>query len=131
MSTIRRHGVAFHLIPTPGEVLWLEVIRESDGVVLLCEEWDDNPEEFAEAVEEWFDDIVRNRIGEIDIPSCRGCGSRRRIVHTDHDGWVLPEYLVEWHFDLCVTCAARLEQASPWIRDYLADRVAPIPDEDD
>lgn len=37
MSTIRRHGVAFHLIPTPGDDLWLEVIRESDGAVLVNE----------------------------------------------------------------------------------------------
>ncbi len=129
MSTIRRHGVAFHLIPTPGEVLWLEVIRESDGAVLHCEELDDQPDELAEAVEKWFDDIVRGRVDGIDIPACRGCGNRRRVARTDHDGWVLPDYLVEWHFVLCVVCAARLEQASPWMRDYLAERVGPIPDD--
>ncbi len=120
MSTIRRHGVAFHLIPTPVQTLWLEVIRESDGAVLASEEFrGDSDDDLAPAVEEWFDDIVLDRINGIEIPTCRSCGSRQREAQRGEDGRILPEYLIEWDFDLCIPCASQFEQANPWLRAHV------------
>jgi len=130
MSTIRRHGVAFHLIPTPSDTLWLEVIRESDGAVLVSEQFrGQHDSELAPAVEEWIDDIVLERVGAINIPLCRACSGRRRHVQRNSDGVVPREYLVEWEFDLCVTCAARSEQEHPWIRSWLEERYRPDPED--
>lgn len=132
MSTIRRHGVAFHLIPTPGDDLWLEVIRESDGAVLVNEVFRGEGEaEFAPAVEEWFDDIVRGQVDQIDIPRCRVCDCRRRELPRSDSGHLLAEAVVEWEFDLCPACASHLEQSVPWMRGFLAERYVPDADESD
>jgi hypothetical protein len=132
MSTIRRHGVAFHLIPIPGEGLWLEVIRESDGAVLVGQKFTgESDEELAPAVEEWVDDIVNERVSGIEVSACRLCGARRRPIQDDEHGRVLPDYLVEWEFDLCLPCASEIEHTSPWMRAYIKDRYFGECEEDD
>ena len=130
MSTIRRHGVSFHLLPTIGDTLWLEVVRESDGAVLATEEYlGEGDDDFAAAVDEWFDGIVQERIGEIEIDTCRVCGGRRRVMRHDEHGGMAADYLVEWEYDLCLPCAAHMERSIPWIRGYLLERY-PIYDDE-
>lgn len=125
MSTIRRHGVAFHVIPTPGEGLWLEVIRESDGAVLISERFrGESSDELAPAVDEWFADIVSESVDAFEVQVCRVCGARRRPVEDDC-GIPLDDHLVEWEFDLCVACASHLEQTNPWMRTYVRDQRFP------
>ena len=128
MSTIRRHGVAFHLVPTPGESLWLEVIRDSDGVVLVSTEFDGD-DNLDEAVEEWFADIVTRTITDIEVKVCRLCGNRRRPVQTGDDRRVTREFLVEWDYDLCEPCAIRFVRINPWVQTMLEGRY--FPDTDD
>ncbi|MFZ9629193.1 MAG: hypothetical protein ACO3C1_07555, partial [Ilumatobacteraceae bacterium] len=129
MSTIRRHGVAFHLIPTPSDTLWLEVIRESDGAVLVSEPFrGDDDAELAPAVDEWIADIVLERVGEIPISACRVCGNRRREMRHDDTGRIRRDHVIEWEFDLCITCAAHIEQAVPWIVGWVEERY--FPDDD-
>lgn len=122
MSTIRRHGVTFHLLPTLDDSLWVEVIRESDGAVLVTSQFDGDDNDFEGAVVEWFGMIVQGSITGISIPLCRSCKGRRREVGRDHDGNVLVEFLVEHSFDLCLQCANHLEQTNPWIRRYVQER---------
>jgi hypothetical protein len=113
MSTIRRHGVAFHLLPTLGDGLWLEVMRECDGPVLLTEQYTGQGDgDFVEAVEEWFDDPVSERLTKVDIATCWLCGARRREVRQDEDG-ILVEHLIEYEYDLYLACASHLEQTAP------------------
>ncbi len=120
MSTIRRHGVAFHLVPTPGESLWLEVIRESDGVVLVSTEFDGD-DNLDEAVEEWFADIVTGTITEIEVKMCRLCGNRRRPIQME-DQRLAREFLVEFDYDLCEPCATRFVRNNPWIQTAVEER---------
>lgn len=130
MSTIRRHGVAFHLVPTLGERLWLEVIRESDGAVLVSEEFKgEGDDDLAPAVEEWFGHIVLERVTEIDVSACRNCENRRRPDPWDEDGTIRRGHVIEWEFDLCISCATQLEQAVPWMRGYLEERYVVSDDE--
>ena len=130
MSTIRRHGVSFHLLPTVGDSLWLEVIRESDGAVLATEQYiGEGDHDFAAAVEEWFDDIVLQRIGEIEIDTCRACGARRRVTRLDENGCMQADYLVEWEYDLCLPCATHMERSVPWIKGFLLERYPTYDDE--
>ncbi len=129
MSTIRRHGVAFHLIPTPGSDLWLEVIREADGVVLVSTAFDGDSDDLAPAVDAWFEDLALKTISKIDIPTCRSCNSRRREVERDEDYRIQPGFLTEWMFELCHPCATQFEHANPWLRGLLLERF--FPDRDD
>ena len=122
MSTIRRHGVAFHLIPTLGEHLWLEVIRESDGAVLASEDFRGSGDEgLATAADEWFDHIVLDRINEISVSTCRNCENRRRPEPEHDDRSTSRDYLTERQFDLCMACAAHLERTVPWMRGFLEE----------
>jgi hypothetical protein len=130
MSTIRRHGVAFHLLPTSSEAFWLEVIRESDGAVLIAEEYTgDGIEDFAGAVDEWFDDIIHGTLDRIEIPLCRVCGARRRTIRRDAEGWVLAELHAEFEFQLCFPCASNLQRNNPWLRAHLDERHGPGSDD--
>lgn len=133
MSTIRRHGVAFHLLPTPTGGLWLEVVRESDGAVLVTEEYSgEGDSDFAATVEQWLDELVLETVSGLDIEYCRLCQLRRRQVRYDDLGLPIADYLVEWEFALCLSCASHMEQTTPWIRRYLCERYLPEfePDED-
>jgi hypothetical protein len=130
MSTIRRHGVAFHLLPSLGDGLWLEVIRESDGAVLVTEQYTgQGDDDFAEAVEAWFDDVVLDRLTDIDISWCRLCGARRREVRQNEDG-IAVEHLIEYEYDLCLPCGSHLERTTPWIVQYLKERYRSTPIDD-
>lgn len=131
MSTIRRHGVAFHLLPTLDNSRWLEVIRESDGAVLVTCEFDGDDTDFDQAVEEWLDAAVHHSVSQIEVPVCRVCGARRREVQVDGLGRMLADQLIEWEFDLCLPCAGDLQRTSPWIRGFLLERYHPVDEEDD
>lgn len=131
MSTIRRFGVAFHLIPTPDDGLWVEVIREADGAVLVSGEFDgDTDDDLVEAVDEWFDDLIARTVNGIDTESCRSCRTGRRTVEPDHHGRVPVEVLVEWEFDLCHDCAAQFIHENPWIQKYVESRYLRPADDD-
>ena len=131
MSIIRRHGVAFHLLPTPDDSRWLEVVRESDGAVLVSRRFDGTDDNFHRAVEAWFDEVVQESVSGIEVPVCRLCGTRRRDTPYDDNGLMSSDRLVEWEYDLCQQCASNMEQASPWIRKFLEDRYHPVPDDED
>jgi hypothetical protein len=131
MSTIRRHGVAFHLLPTPEDTLWLEVIREADGVILVSEEYHGADHDFPRAVEEWFDTLVQDSLSDLTFNPCRLCGEGRRQMRQDDGGWLTADYLVEYEFDLCIRCADATEQAIPWVRAFLTERFRPDVDTDD
>lgn len=123
MSTIRKYGVAFHLIPTVGDELWVETVRESDGAVISCGPFlGESEDDFAEGVDEWFEGVVGERLESIEVLRCRACGQRRRDVRQLDDGALTTETVVEYEFDLCSGCAAGLELSAPWLMGYLAER---------
>lgn len=123
MSTIRKYGVAFHLIPTVGDELWIETVRESDGAVISCGPFPgESEDEFAAGVDEWFEGVVNDRLEAIEVLRCRRCGQRRRDIRQLFDGVLTTETVVEYEFDLCTGCAAGFELSAPWIMGYLAER---------
>ncbi|MEY2755325.1 MAG: hypothetical protein RJB65_1683 [Actinomycetota bacterium] len=122
MSTIRKYGVAFHLIPTMGDELWVEAVRESDGAVVSSGVFKgDSEDDFSSGVDNWFADVVDDRLAPLEVLRCRACGRHRRDVRA-FDGRLTPENIVEYEFDICAACAAGVERNLPWMRAYLTDR---------
>lgn len=127
MSTIRKYGVVFHLIPTIGDELWVETVRESDGAVISSGPFlGASEEEFAEGVDEWFEGVVSERLEAVEVLRCRACGQRRRDVRLLDDGNLSAATVVEYEFDLCIACASNLEHSTPWLLGYLTERFPEI-----
>lgn len=122
MSTIRRHGVAFHLVPTPDDGLWIEVVREADDAVLISGPFDGDDDDLTSAVEEWFEEIIVATVRRCAVEGCRACGGRPRQAPDGEDYRLVVEHTVEWEFDLCPPCAERLVRDHPWIERYATER---------
>jgi hypothetical protein len=131
MSTIRRHGVAFHLLPTLTDNRWFEVIREFDGAVLVSREFHGDDTDFGKAVEEWLAAAVHDSVSCMVVPVCRVCGDRLRELQLDDRGRIVVDQLVEWEYDLCLRCAGHMERTSPWLRNFLLRRQRAAGDGDD
>ena len=124
MSTIRRHGVPFHLLPTAGDSLWLEVIRESDGLVIACEEFTGESEEaLPDAVDEWFADIATARVEEIVVFQCGSCGGRRDLINWGPTGYPYRAELLRYEYQLCIPCADRLGRQWPFLQKLAENRL--------
>lgn len=84
-----------------------------------------------EAVEVWFDDLVSERLTNIDIATCRLCGTRRREVQQDEDE-ILVEHLTkyEYEYDLRLPRASQMEQTATWIALNLRERYRSTPTDD-
>lgn len=69
MTVIRRDGLVFALVAEPDDDLWIEVWRERDGASVVGGSFDGRAGDFADAVEEWFDEHRANLSHVIDSSS--------------------------------------------------------------
>ena len=115
MCQARLHGLTFTLIPDPEGTLWIDIRRDQDGLALVSAPFEGTEEEFDEAVTEWLEEFTAQAVTTAKYSVCRSCGVLRRPVQRDEDGAVMPEFRIEYSFDLCPACADHLVRTNPWI----------------
>jgi len=113
MSTIQRHGLTFALIGDPDGPLWFEIRRIQDQVVVVSRPFDAEAAEFANQVDGWLDEFVRQCVDEMPLQVCDGCGGHQVAHDTDDD--LTPQQLIEYRLDLCSNCARHLMTTNPWV----------------
>lgn len=122
MLQVKQHGVTFTLFSDPDDKPWVEIRRDRDGLIFVSAPFTGLESEFDESVEEWLVDFVEETLDSADFESCRSCGSLRPA--SDHSAYcqLVALQRIQYHFDLCTSCADHLVRTNPWMIKFYEPR---------